>query len=553
MILKCFLLFLVIVDNFIVDCVVSSASGKYRVPIEISVVDDDNTTQDAETLTRILRNKYPAQDPTDILYPEYSDASSNLSEQRNITQLEEFPHHDFNASSEEINRTTQINLEIPAVLEYDEETNSSEIQELDRVVHSKLFTTLLNLEEDYNMSFDKMAKIFVNENVENNLEKKRRRKERNEKTMDVYADLEDDLVESEFVKQEVKYKSLGIEPLALIVIPEVHTKHEARGITTTTPSWNERNERTGYLLASDHDIDKATFVAKNKSAKQIELQEDLTNITHMAAYLKKTPENTVYLLPPLTVELAEDSTLLMNANERQEIPFEVTNNLNNAARVTFTVRDELGILLEIDRYIAILGPHASTTVRVAVLPKSGQSSDRITFIATGSEQVRKEVIVDIESNDYRSDTDSPLVDYTYTSDCTDVVLSKCKEGTWTIKISAKDTESGLKLLTTIPKGLYFPEGYTAGTREEVTGIYSESCCNADLQIIAIDRMNNRYARQINAYRAPLSFWAVTAITLVSLIFLTIIIVSSLICLKKCKRSEADSFDLPTYRGGRSRY
>lgn len=80
----------------------------------------------------------------------------------------------------------------------------------------------------------------------------------------------------------------------------------------------------------------------------------MTNITHMAAFLKKFPENTVYLLPPLAVELAEESTLLMNANERQEIPFEVTNNLNNAARVTFTVRDELGILLEIDRYMYVL-------------------------------------------------------------------------------------------------------------------------------------------------------------------------------------------------------
>lgn len=55
------------------------------------------------------------------------------------------------------------------------------------------------------------------------------------------------------------------------------------------------------------------------------------------------------------------------------------------------------------------------------------------------------------------------------------------------------------MLTTIPKGLYFPDGYTAGTKEEVTGIYSDSCCNADLQIIAVDRMNNRYVKQINAY------------------------------------------------------
>ncbi|XP_045481796.1 uncharacterized protein LOC123685947 [Harmonia axyridis] len=370
--------------------------------------------------------------------------------------------------------------------------------------------------------------------------------------MDIYADLEDDLVESEFVKQEVKYKSLGIEPLALVILPEGRTRKSNRDTTTTLP-WNAQYDRTSYLLTSASEMNKDPFLVKNKSAKQLELQEnDVANASHEAAFLKNNPENTVYILPSLTVELGEDSNLLMTPNERQEIPFEVTNNLNSATRVTFTVRDELGILLEIDRYIAILRPHASTTVRVAVLPKSGQHSDRITFIATGSEQVRKDVLVDIGGN-YQSDTDAPFVDYTYTSDCTDIVLSKCKEGTWTIKITAQDSDSGIKLLTTIPKGLYFPDTYTSGTREEVTGIYSESCCNADLQIIAVDRMNNRYSRQINAYRAPLSFWAVTAITSVSLIFLAIIIVSSLICLKKCKRNEADSFDLPTYRGGRSRY
>lgn len=99
-------------------------------------------------------------------------------------------------------------------------------------------------------------------------------------------------------------------------------------------------------------------------------------------------------------------------------------------------------------FSAILGPHASTTVRVAVLPKSGQRSDRITFIARGSEQVRKEVIVDIESN-YRTDSDAPSVDYTFTSDCTDVVLSKCEQGTWTIKVSAKDSESGMSFFFSI--------------------------------------------------------------------------------------------------------
>lgn len=59
---------------------------------------------------------------------------------------------------------------------------------------------------------------------------------------------------------------------------------------------------------------------------------------------------------------------------------------------------------------------------------------------------------------------------------------------------------GLLQLNTAPRGIFFPYGYISGTKDSVTGYYSDSCCNPDLQITAVDRMNNRNSYSVNAYR-----------------------------------------------------
>jgi len=57
-------------------------------------------------------------------------------------------------------------------------------------------------------------------------------------------------------------------------------------------------------------------------------------------------------------------------------------------------------------------------------------------------------------------------------------------------------------LNRIPKGLYVPYGYTVGTKNSITGnsIAGESCCNPDLQLIAVDRQGNQKSYSVNAYR-----------------------------------------------------
>lgn len=58
---------------------------------------------------------------------------------------------------------------------------------------------------------------------------------------------------------------------------------------------------------------------------------------------------------------------------------------------------------------------------------------------------------------------------------------------------------GLLQVTSAPVGLYFPNGYVAGTTEQVTGYYSGSCCQSKLQISATDRAGNRKSYTADAY------------------------------------------------------
>lgn len=73
---------------------------------------------------------------------------------------------------------------------------------------------------------------------------------------------------------------------------------------------------------------------------------------------------------------------------------------------------------------------------------NSQSSyrDLITFVVTGADQIEKKVYMDI--SDSTVDYDDPYVTHKYTSDCLNVLLGNCADGTWSIEVTAQDTGSG---------------------------------------------------------------------------------------------------------------
>ncbi|KAJ8951950.1 hypothetical protein NQ318_013620 [Aromia moschata] len=188
----------------------------------------------------------------------------------------------------------------------------------------------------------------------------------------------------------------------------------------------------------------------------------------------------------------------------------------------------------------IISPEETITVRVTLTTKYGTYQDVIDFTASlGSETFTKKATVDVGTQ-LGYDNTEPELDYTFSSDCTKVIFSKCEEGTWT----------GYLQVSTVPTGIYFPNGYTTGTKEQVEGYYSDSCCNPDLQMIAVDRLNNRAIRNVNAY---LAFWGPAQIAALVLGILLLILIIALIiylivrCVKKaktmiCRPIEEDVYD-----------
>lgn len=68
--------------------------------------------------------------------------------------------------------------------------------------------------------------------------------------------------------------------------------------------------------------------------------------------------------------------------------------------------------------------------------------DLITFIATGPERIEKNVMMNID-NDKIVDYDEPYLGHRYTSDCMNVLLGSCEDGSWAIEVTAQDSGSGV--------------------------------------------------------------------------------------------------------------
>ncbi|KAJ3623015.1 hypothetical protein MTP99_019275 [Tenebrio molitor] len=265
------------------------------------------------------------------------------------------------------------------------------------------------------------------------------------------------------------------------------------------------------------------------------------------SYIRGNVDKNVFYLPPLTVEVGLGSELITQPYRQPQLFFEVTNNGNTPTLAKFFCRDEKGILLFMNPWFKWINPQETATVRITLTTRPGFYQDLITFSVVGSETVTKNVLVDVGST--KEDRHDPYLDYHFTSDCTSVLFGACEDATWTVEVQAKDTGSGLLQVVSKPKGIYFPNGFTTGTTEEVSGFYSESCCNPDLELIAFDRQNNRKTRHLNAYRANLGPGAIAAIVLGVVLLLIIIAIIIIVAKTKCKCCKTQqSYDLPVYRG-----
>ncbi|XP_066247182.1 uncharacterized protein [Euwallacea similis] len=300
---------------------------------------------------------------------------------------------------------------------------------------------------------------------------------------------------------------------------------------------------------------------KNNVVSSIEISNELQLPKHFYALIKGKDvkgnvfqrlsyflrKNDIYPIQTLTVDVGLGSQLVLSSSTTTaEIYFVVSNLGTTALLVTFSCSDSKYILNRLSILRRYLEPQESTIVTLYLNPRSGTYQDEITFFVKSSSQVvQKKILVDIGSQII--DETPPELDYNYISDCTEVIFASCSKGTWTIEITAHDVDSGLLHLTTYPTGLYFPYAYISGTKDYISGHYSDSCCNPNLQISAVDRLHNSNSYSVNAYKARLGPGLIAAIVLGILLFVVLVTVITVVLVRKYKSKE--SYDLPTYRGG----
>ncbi|XP_066155331.1 uncharacterized protein [Euwallacea fornicatus] len=255
----------------------------------------------------------------------------------------------------------------------------------------------------------------------------------------------------------------------------------------------------------------------------------------------------IYPIQTITVDVGVGSELVLPSFSKiAEVYFVIANLGTTAQLVTFSCSDSKYILYRLSILRRYLEPQESTVVTLYLNSKSGTYQDEITFsVKTSSQVIRKKVLVDVGSQII--DQTPPELNYKYTSDCTEVIFAQCSKGTWTIEITARDVDSGLLQLNTYPIGLYFPYGYISGTKDYISGHYSDSCCNPDLRISAVDRLHNRSNYSVNAYKTLLSPGLISAIVLGILLFIILVAAITIVLVRKYRTKE--SYDLPTYRGG----
>ncbi|XP_017779712.1 PREDICTED: uncharacterized protein LOC108565002 [Nicrophorus vespilloides] len=251
---------------------------------------------------------------------------------------------------------------------------------------------------------------------------------------------------------------------------------------------------------------------------------------------------------PIEIEIDSKTDLLLRPNQNVKIYFEVTNNQNYVVYVNFKCEDNKRLLRWMEPLSTWMQPRQTKVVAVTIFTRNDFGSsyqDFVTFYAmTGQEKYIKKILLNVDAK-HVVDTRKPTIWHKFTSNCLNVLLANCEDATWSVEITAQDKESGLMLLT---PNIHFPNGFTTGTTEEVTGYYSASCCESQLQLTATDRSNNKRTYIIDAYKATLGPWAIAAIVFGVLLIIALIV--GIILAIVCRRKQKVSVDLPTtsYRG-----
>ncbi|XP_026474911.1 uncharacterized protein LOC113378582 [Ctenocephalides felis] len=200
-------------------------------------------------------------------------------------------------------------------------------------------------------------------------------------------------------------------------------------------------------------------------------------------------------------------------------------------------------------------PGQTVNVLVFIQVKPGAQEglvDRLTFRANAQGDITtKSALLQVSTLGGSHDTTRPTLEYTYGSRCEGKLeYDRCSGAIWTLQISARDYDSGLLSLRSVPKGLV-TSSYSAGTKEQVSAFYSASCCNPRVVLTSTDVAGNQNSYTVDVSDIYLDSASI-ALIVVGILLLIALVVLVVLGVLACLKRKRASRDLPAYRGERAR-
>nr|XP_029720370.1 uncharacterized protein LOC109412872 [Aedes albopictus]XP_029720371.1 uncharacterized protein LOC109412872 [Aedes albopictus] len=250
------------------------------------------------------------------------------------------------------------------------------------------------------------------------------------------------------------------------------------------------------------------------------------------------------------IDLGLNSQLTGTRGTTITVVFEVTNFRQTPVFYYFRVTDELGFLRSLYPGSATIGPLQTINVAVSLiigLNVEIGTRDKITFSTEGPDRISHAAWVTVTEAAGIPDAYLPSVWYTYTSRCEGRNdPGRCAGAFWTVDVTARDYETGLLKIASNPPGLIYRTPFTAGTKDEVKGTYTASCCQPMVTISAYDVTRNVRTINLDVRDIWLNEAGIAAVVLGVLLLIALIILLVLLC-RYCIRKRR-SKELPIYRG-----
>ncbi|XP_008214637.1 uncharacterized protein LOC103317710 [Nasonia vitripennis] len=266
--------------------------------------------------------------------------------------------------------------------------------------------------------------------------------------------------------------------------------------------------------------------------------------------LTRSNSNELPIKKHLMVDLNPSTNLIANPGTIHQVTFDITNNHILTIQHYFVPKSSFFRIVSVrppsDSIVIPPGQTISVRVYIQVPPTVSESVlNTVSLQVQGIEALEKTANIYVRSAGSRVFDDvRPTIYYYFNNNCAGRTnAEKCLKSYWSVDITIQDSESGLKSVTSTPRGAYPRSQYVSGTSSPVYFYYSNNCCSRVLEISATDVSGNVYSRRIDVGEWYNLTEGEIAAVVVGVLFIILLIILIVISILYCTNRRS-SHDLP---------